>query len=102
MQIGPCAKDLRQDCSGGIIAIAIDSGTLADVRAKAKELQIRYPLLFGTEKTMSDFGINAFPPTIILTKDWKVHHAYLSPVPNKRELIEQEIDTLRSEPVLRP
>jgi len=89
-------KDVR------IIAIAIDSGTLGDVKAKAKELQIRYPLLFGTENTMSDFGINAFPATLVLTKGWRVHHAYLNLVPHKRELIEQEIDRLLSEPVPGP
>jgi thiol-disulfide isomerase/thioredoxin len=84
-------KDVR------IVGIAIDSGTLDDVKAKVKELHIEYPLLFGTEKTMSDFGIHAFPATLVLTKDWKVHHAYLNSTPNKRELIEQEIDALLSE-----
>jgi thiol-disulfide isomerase/thioredoxin len=85
-----------------IIGIAIDSGTHDELKAKAKELQIRYPVLFGTESTMSDFGINAFPATIVLTKDWKVHHRYLDLVPDKRELIEQEIDALLSEPAMRP
>jgi thiol-disulfide isomerase/thioredoxin len=85
-----------------IVGIAIDSGTLDEVKAKAKELQIRYPLLLGTENTMSDFGIKAFPATVVLTKGWKVDHWYLNLVPNKRELIEQEIDSLLSQSVIRP
>ena len=77
-----------------VIGIALNSGSLDDVKAKAAEFQVRYPVLFGTEELFSGFGIIGFPTTFVLTKDGAVHRRYRGLVPNKKELIEKDIEAL--------
>jgi peroxiredoxin len=77
-----------------VIGIALDSGTLDEVKQKLNEHQIRYPVLYGSEKTRTDFGINVFPATFVLAQDSTIHSTHMNLVPNKRTLIEKEIDTL--------
>jgi thiol-disulfide isomerase/thioredoxin len=77
-----------------VIGIALDSGTLDEVKQKLNEHQVRYPVFYGLEKTRTDFGINVFPATFVLTQDWTVQSKHLNLVPNKRRLIEKEIDSL--------
>ena len=77
-----------------VIGIVVESGSLDEVKAKLAQLDIRYPVLFGAEKTISDFGIYAFPATLVLSKDWKIQHRHTEVAPNKKQSIEQEIDEL--------
>ena len=77
-----------------VIGIVVESGSPDEVKAKLAPLDIRYPVLFGAEKTVSDFGVYAFPATLVLSKDWKIQHRHTEAAPNKKQSIEQEIDRL--------
>jgi len=81
-----------------VIGIVLESGSIDEVKAKIAPLGIPYPVLFGAEKTTSDFGVYAFPATLILTKDWTIYRRHTEVLPNKKQLIEQEIDELLLEP----
>ena len=80
-----------------VIGIAIASGTPDEVRAKVEEFRVKYPVLLGTDQIMSDFDVDRFPATLVLTKDWTIDRRYMDVVSNKEELIEQEINTLLAE-----
>src|SRR5262245_26312945 len=70
-----------------VIGITVESGSIEDVKAKLTELKIRYPVLYGTQQTSSDFRTIGFPTTFVLTRNWTFHHLYLGKLPNKAALI---------------
>jgi len=77
-----------------VIGIAVESGPIEDVKATLTELKIRYPILYGTPQTSSDFGVLGYPTTFVLTRNWTFHHKYLGKLPNRTALIDKEIESL--------
>ena len=77
-----------------MIGIAVESGPIEDVQAKLTELKIRYPILYGTPQTSSDFGNVGYPTTFVLTRNWTFHDKYLGKLPNRTALIDKEIESL--------
>jgi len=64
------------------------------VSASIAGLNIRYPVLLGTDKIEADFGVIGFPLTLVLTRNWTIYKWYLGHLPHKKELIEQQIELL--------
>ena len=44
-----------------VVGIAVESGPIENVKAKVTELKIRYPVLYGTRQTLSDFSTVGYP-----------------------------------------
>jgi peroxiredoxin len=77
-----------------VFGIAVESGSFESVRAKVEELKIQFPILYGTQQTTSDFTTIGYPTTFVLTRNWTFHNKYLGRLLNRRQLIENEIESL--------
>lgn len=78
-----------------MLAITIESGTLDEIKPKVAEFGMKYPVLVGNDAVVEGFGgLLGFPTTYVVTRDWKIHKRYLGMTPNKKELIEKDIETL--------
>jgi hypothetical protein len=56
---------------------------------------MKYPVLVGDDKVVEAFGgVIGFPTTYVVTKEWRIYKKYLGMLPNKRELIEKDIEKL--------
>lgn len=81
-----------------MLAITIESGALEDIKPKVAELGMKYPVLVGNDKVVEGFGgLIGFPTTYVVTQDWKIYKKYLGMTPNKKELIEKDIEKLLAE-----
>lgn len=78
-----------------IIAITVKSGALDEIKPDVAKLDMRYPALVGDDKVVEAFGgLIGFPTTYVVTKDWRIYKKYLGMLPNKKELIEKDIEEL--------
>lgn len=77
-----------------VVGIAVESGSMEDVKARIAELKVRYPVLFGTKQTSSDFRIIGYPATFVLTRNWTFYHIYVGKQPNRTALIDKQIESL--------
>jgi thiol-disulfide isomerase/thioredoxin len=81
-----------------MLAITVESGSLAEIKSKVTEFEMKYPVLVGDDEIVAGFGgLIGFPTTYVLDKDWKVYKKYLGMTLNKKELIEKDIETLLAE-----
>lgn len=81
-----------------MLAITVESGSLADIKPKVQEFGMKYPVLVGNDTVVEDFGgLLGFPTTFILDKDGKIVKKYLGMTPSKKEKIEADIEKLLGE-----
>jgi thiol-disulfide isomerase/thioredoxin len=81
-----------------MLAITVESGSLAEIKPKVTQFEMKYPVLVGNDDVVAGFGgLIGFPTTYVLDKDWKVYKRYLGMTVNKKELIEKDIETLLAE-----
>jgi thiol-disulfide isomerase/thioredoxin len=76
-----------------IVGIAVES-TRRDIGSRIRQLGIKYPVLIGTDEVYQAFPIQAFPTTVVIDKDGKIYRHYRGAVPNKKEKIKQDVETL--------
>jgi thiol-disulfide isomerase/thioredoxin len=77
------------------IAITVKSGALDEIKPNVAKLDMKYPVLVGDDKVVEAFGgVIGFPTTYVVTKEWRIYKKYLGMLPNKRELIEKDIEKL--------
>jgi hypothetical protein len=76
------------------VGIVLESGSPEDVKQKLSGFQLGYPVLLGTEKTLSDFGIDAFPATWVIAPDWTIRSTRKASALKDTNAIEREIETL--------
>ena len=77
-----------------VVGIVLESGSPEDVKQKLSEFQLGYPVLLGTEKTLSDFGIDAFPATWVIGADWTIRSTRKAKALTDTKALELEIETL--------
>ena len=58
-----------------VLGIATD-GTEAELRAAAKALDIRYPVLRADRATVAAYGVQTLPTTVVVDVDGRVHTAH--------------------------
>jgi thiol-disulfide isomerase/thioredoxin len=81
-----------------ILGVTVESGPLKDIKPKVAELQMKYPVVVGTDKVIDGFGgLIGFPTTFIVDKDWRVYKKYLGMTRNKKEMIEKDLQKLIAE-----
>ena len=79
------------------VGVTFDSGSLEKVKPWVKELEIKYPVVMGTDAVDAGFGGHpGYPTTILVGKDWKVYRKFLGSVPSKKALLEKDILALLS------
>ena len=100
---GPCAEEIPiynqlydafrgQDVA--IVGIAVYSPR-RDIPSRARQLGIKYPVLIGNDATDQAFGrVQAFPTTVVISKEGKIYKRYPGTVSRKVERIKQDIEHL--------
>jgi thiol-disulfide isomerase/thioredoxin len=83
-----------QDVS--ILGIAVSSPR-RDIPSKVRQLGIKYPVLIGDDETMRAFGVQAFPTTVVMSKEGKIYKHYMGSEPHKEERIKEDIQHLMAE-----
>jgi len=103
---GPCAEEIpiynqlydafrSQDVA--IVGIAVYSPR-RDIPSRARQLGIKYPVLIGNDTTDQGFGhVQAFPTTVVISKEGKIYKRYMGTVANKEEKLKQDIEHLLTE-----
>ena len=103
---GPCAEEIpiynqlydafrSQDVA--IVGIAVYSPR-RDIPSRARQLGIKYPVLIGNDTTDQGFGhVQAFPTTVVISKEGKIYKRYVGTVPRKADKIKQDIEHLLAE-----
>ena len=96
---GPCREEIpgfvdlhnRYSSQGvEIVGIALQSGTVEQIRPFAQKFGMNYRMLMGTEEAVEAFGgLDAFPTTFIFDRDGKLVERHVGYRP--REVFEQEI-----------
>jgi thiol-disulfide isomerase/thioredoxin len=73
----PGYNTLSEDTAGTdveVLGVAVESGSQDDLKARVRELGIKYPVVMGAESLVHGFGGYAgVPTTFIVGKDWKVY-----------------------------
>jgi cytochrome c biogenesis protein CcmG, thiol:disulfide interchange protein DsbE len=77
-----------------IVGIAVYSPP-RDIPSKVRQLGIKYPVLIGDDKAIHAFGrVQAFPTTVVISKEGKIYKRYIGGVPDKEQKIKQDIEYL--------
>lgn len=78
---GPCRKEIPEFSQFAqdhpeipIWGLAVDSGEAPDVRRSAKEFGIDYAVAMADRATVSAYGVNAFPTTVVVGPEGAVAH----------------------------
>ena len=78
-----------------MLGVTMDSGSADDIKAKAQEFKVNYPLLVGDDKVVEGFGgLIGYPTTFVISKDGNIYKKYLGAPPGKQERILKDIETL--------
>ena len=80
-----------------IVGIAVYSPR-RDIPSKVRQLGIKYPVLIGNDTTDQGFGhVQAFPTTVVISKEGKIYKRYMGTMDHKEERIKQDIEHLLAE-----
>ena len=78
-----------------VISVAVESGSLKNIRETAAKHDIAYPVLVGTDAVQNKFKIVGFPTTYLIGKPWRIHKKYVG-LKSAKRTIEQDIQSLLS------
>ena len=77
------------------IGMTVQSGSMDDIKPKAAELKIRYPVVLGNDGIEDGFGgIIGWPTTFLISKEGMIVKKYMGSPPGKLEQMAKDIDTL--------
>lgn len=77
------------------IGMTVQSGSLDDIKPKAAELKIRYPVVLGNDDIEDGFGgIIGWPTTFLISKEGMIVKKYMGSPPGKLEQMAKDIETL--------
>jgi thiol-disulfide isomerase/thioredoxin len=103
---GPCLSEIPrfnrlyesyQGKDVAIIGIVVASPG-RNVTAKVRQLGIKYPVLLDNGTALTAFvDVEAFPTTVVLTKEGKIYKSYRGAARNKEENIKRDIEHLLAE-----
>ena len=80
-----------------VIGLAVQSGWASDIQKFAKQYNMHYTVLVGTDDTVADFGVISFPNTYVIGPGWKSYKKYSGLSEDKAVKIRQEIEALLRE-----
>jgi thiol-disulfide isomerase/thioredoxin len=64
-----------------------------------KEFEMKYPVVWGTDGVNAGFGgVNAYPTTFLVGRDWKIYRRFFGSPPNKIANLEKDILALLAKP----
>ncbi len=93
----PHYNELQKKYSGkgaDIMGFTMDSGSADDIKPKAAEFKIEYPLILSDDKVAEEFGIPGYPTTFVVAPDGTIYKRYVGALPGKKEKLEKDIETL--------
>ncbi len=65
-----------------VIGVSLDQDTKSDVIPFIKKIGINYPIVYGTDQVIMDYGsINAIPTSFVINKDGKIVDKHIGLVP---------------------
>jgi thiol-disulfide isomerase/thioredoxin len=77
------------------VALAADSGTLAQVGEAAKRLQMEYPVAVPSWEELDLFGnIEVFPTTLVFDGKGQLVREFAGATPSKYKVLRQTVDSL--------
>lgn len=78
---GPCRQEIpefsrfaKEHPEVAVWGLAVDSGDETEVRRSARQLGIDYTVALADRSTVSNYGIDAFPTTVIVDSQGTVSH----------------------------
>jgi thiol-disulfide isomerase/thioredoxin len=77
-----------------VIGLAAQSGWTSDIKRFARKHSMRYTTLVGTDDTVSDFNVIAFPTTYVIAPGWKLYKKYSGAYEGKTAEIERDVEAL--------
>lgn len=99
---GPCRRgvpdlvELQNQYKDNLVVIGISldqEGTLEDVKPFMKEFKINYPVVYGTQQVVMDYGnIQAIPTSFVIDQNGNVVNKHVGLVP--KSVYENQIKTL--------
>jgi thiol-disulfide isomerase/thioredoxin len=99
---GPCRRgipdlvELQNQYKDDLVVIGISldqEATLEDVKPFMKEFKINYPIVYGTQQVVVDYGnIQAIPTSFVIDQNGNVVNKHVGLVP--KSVYEQQIKTL--------
>jgi len=102
---GPCISEipklneLQKAYTGKgveVVGVTMASGEPAEVKPFVGKHGMQYPVVMGDDDQTYALGLEGYPTTILITKDWKIFNTYVGAGPQKLKLIQADIDTLLS------
>ena len=90
--------DAFQSQDVAIVGIVVYSPR-RDIPSKVRQLGIKYPVLIADDETADKaFGrLQAFPTTVVISKEGKIYKRYIGAMAHKEERIKQDIEHLLAE-----
>ena len=81
-----------------LIGMTVQSGSIDEVKPKAAEFNMKYPVVMGSDEIEEGFGGTiGYPTTFVVTQDGKIYKKILGILTNKREVLEKHIERLLAE-----
>ena len=80
-----------------LLGVSID-GKSAKAKNMAKRLKVNYPILFDSEKNVSElYDVDAMPTTVMIDRDGRVRHIYRGYLPGHEDKYQASIRNLLKE-----
>jgi thiol-disulfide isomerase/thioredoxin len=93
----PHYNELRKKYAGKgaeVLGFTMDSGSAEDIKPKAAEFKIEYPLILSNDTVAEGFGIIGYPTTFVVAPDGTIYKRYIGALPDKPQKLEKDIETL--------
>ena len=107
---GPCLKDIPhlnelsrryKNEEFAVVGVTLQSGWAQDIKKDmdTRDIQTAYPILVGDDDVEEAFGdVLAFPTTLLVGRDGRIHKKYVGATDDKAAEMEREIRALLGEP----
>ena len=103
---GPCRQEMPllqklysryRDVGFELLGVNID-GKNAKAKNMAKRLKVSYPILFDSDKNVSElYDVDAMPTTVMVDRDGRVRHIYRGYLPGHEDKYQTKIRALLKE-----
>ena len=77
-----------------VLGLALQSGSLAEIKPLAEKYEIRYPVAVGDEDVEREFGIRGFPAAFLVDREGRIRKKYLGQYSSKYAQIERDLQQL--------
>jgi len=67
-----------------VVGVALESGSVADIRRNVAKHKINYRVLIGDDGVANRYKVFGFPTTYLIDRSWRIHKKYIGLQPNKR------------------